>query len=316
MVGPVALSRRSPRPTTGPVRPGAGGPSRAVTACSRAARRRDRDHQRSSAGHGPAQPDSGSHGPPSTDSRSGAAVSRPRADTRTASPRVSARSARIGSGWTTAGAGGGIRPGHGAPARRRLPGAAPPGRLPVVQVTRRDCSAGLRPPWRWAVTTPSGPRSSWAATRQRAARASASLTPPQNPTSATTGASGASSPASSRARRGWRRSASSPLRPPATRWARAPSAPNRPRMSASGRAANSPSVRMPRRSSSSARSGWPRMPTGSGARNARGPPGRYDLPRRAASTAANSPSATPTSAGETRDAASWTRSTRASSPPK
>ena len=138
-VGRRPVIRRWLRPTSGPVRPAAGGRPAPVTACRRALLRRDLDHHRSSDGHGPAQAVTADHGPCSTDSRPGSAVSRPRPDTDTGCPPASASSAGRGAGCTTAGAGGGIWPGHGAPravSAASLPGvpgdeAGPLGRPPA-----------------------------------------------------------------------------------------------------------------------------------------------------------------------------------------
>ena len=177
---------------------------------------------------------------------------------------------------------------------------------------------GPRPPWRWAVTTPSGPRRSCTAARARPARASVSLTPPQKPDWPVVdrprrhrGRPGAVVRPSAGAGRRVRRSGPGP---PGGRSPRP--TPNRPSTWDSGRAAKSPRVRMPNRSSSSARSGWPRMPTGKGARKSAVPPGGTMTAARAASTAANSPSATPTSTVVRAEAVSVTDRTSASSPPK
>ena len=85
--GSSRVMRRWLRPTSGPVRPGAGGRPAAVTACRRALLRRDLDHHRSSDGQGPAQAVTADHGPCSTDRRAGTAVRRPRPDTDTGRPR-------------------------------------------------------------------------------------------------------------------------------------------------------------------------------------------------------------------------------------
>src|SRR5664280_2425266 len=116
----------------------------------RALLRRDRDHQRSSDGHGPAQAVTSAHGASSTERRPGAVVSRHRPETLTGSPRASTSSARSGVGCTTTGAGGGIWPGHGAPRVLSSWGSV------AFHVTNRARWAGPRPPWRRAVTTPSG----------------------------------------------------------------------------------------------------------------------------------------------------------------
>ena len=195
-----SLIRRWPRPTSAPARPPADGlprpPSprpRPGTPPAGALPDGERDHQRSSDGQGPAQAATGSQGLPSTDRRVGGALSKPRPDTRTGSPPEETSSAGRGERCTSAGAGGGIWPGQGAlaavspaaiPSVRPLrPPLRPPPASPVFQVTNRTRSPGVRPPWRRAVTTPSGPRMDWTAANDRAARSSASLAPPQKPTS-------------------------------------------------------------------------------------------------------------------------------------
>ncbi len=215
-------------------------------------------------------------------------MSRPRAETFTGTS-APARSAWSGEGWTTAGAGGGIRPGHGA-------GSASAGGGPALQVTKRARCAGLRPPPSRARTTPSAPR-----TRlhrgERAGRTGRGVARP----SPEPGLGDRPVVTAHRGRRPDRPAQSVQLAAPSP----GPRGGRRRRGHRNGRARGarggrrtSPRVRMPSRASSSVSSGSPRTATGDRCEEAGGATRRDDRSRsRAASTAAKSPSATPTSTG-------------------
>lgn len=145
-------------------------------------------HQRSSAGHGPAQPTTPTGELPATcnTKREGTDVHLPRPVTPIVTPSGPSSSTGIGTGWTSAGEGAGSRPGQGgspsAPAAtegRRPDRARPDVRFPSPprrdgfalaprpprfssdaspQGTRRICSSGPLPPVRTTVRTASWPR--------------------------------------------------------------------------------------------------------------------------------------------------------------
>ena len=106
-------------------------------------------------------------------------------------------------------------------------------------------------------------------------------------------------------------------RPRASRCAYSPGSPNLLATSWTGSAAKSPSVPSPSRLSSAARSWSARTLTGWAARNLAVPPGGTAVPSRAASSAANSPSATPVLLSTPRSAsAAVIRAASVVSPPK
>ena len=239
---------------------------------------------------------------------------------------MSTSSAGGGACSTSVGAGGGRRPGHGAPATA----VAVVVNSGLPQGTSTDWPAGSRPPCTRPMSTASIPRRSCTRTNARAARASASDAPPKKPGwagggGASFGRSG-SSPRATRRRRTMARSrnpGNSPLSPRATAWHAAASAPKRSETLAAGRAANCPSVVIPSRCRVTARSGRASMATDQGARKSAVPPAgmisdaRASGAARAASSAAKSPSAMPAVASSPDSRTAWSRrTTNASSPPK
>ena len=175
------LSRRPPRPRRGRARAPPGTP--------RCRHRRPRPPARAHAGVAPGSTSAGRGatvrptrsrrrhraGAPSQRSTAGAADASPRPETRTGAPPASSSSAMTGSGWTRAGGGPGIAPGHGA---APVPSASLWGSPHGTQRTR---SLGARPPPTTAVATASCPSMAWRRARTRSARSSAAASPPQNP---------------------------------------------------------------------------------------------------------------------------------------
>jgi hypothetical protein len=177
--------------------------------CKRARRRAAAgSHQRSSAGQGPDQPVIATDGPPAIGRtrREGAAVHCPRPVTPTGTPSGPRTSTRTGTGWTSAGEGGGMRPGQGgvwASAVSRADERTVPARMedrppalfgrdafrdetlaalspadPSPQGTRRICSPGPLPPERSATRTASWPKRPWTRARPRSTCRLASAMPP------------------------------------------------------------------------------------------------------------------------------------------
>ncbi|HWN01317.1 MAG TPA: hypothetical protein VNO54_30060 [Streptosporangiaceae bacterium] len=159
----------------------------------------------------------------------------------------------------------------------------------------------------------------------RAARASCSRPAralAANTTGSARGSGGSNSWPADRSAGGGRVASGRQSRPRASRWAPSPASPNLLATSRTGSAAKSPIVRKPSRTSSAARS-WPAGPrpartlTGWAARNRAVPPGGTVWPSRAARSAANSPSATPTLLCSPRSAsAAVILAASAVSPPK
>jgi len=136
------------------------------------------------------------------------------------------------------------------------------------------------------------------------------------------GSGGSNSRATDRSAGGGRVASGRESRPRASRCAYSPGSPNLLATSWTGSAAKSPSVRKPSRFSSAIRSwaarSWSaRTLTGWAARNFAVPPGGTVVPSRAASSAANSPSATPILLSAPRSAsAEMILAASAVSPPK
>ena len=245
----------------------------------------------------------------STDSRPGGAVSRPRPETDTGSPPASTSSAGRGAGCTTDGAGGGdltgprgVEGGVGA----CLPGvpgdeAGPLGRP----------ASPLEAGGHHAVRARGG---SCTAARARPARASVSLTPPQNPDSPTASAAVvAAALALARARRrrpgGGRlaRLAELPAPAPGHPVAGDPVGPEPAEHVGLGEGGEVTEGADAQPVQQFGQLGLAQDAHRKGARKSGVPPAGTMRPPRAASTAANSPSATPTSAAVTAEAASATK---------
>ena len=131
-------------------------------------------HQRSSAGHGPAQAAISTGGRPASASRAGRPVTTNRSVTPTGTPASSVTSAGTGTGSTVAGDGAGNRPGQGGSVGRSGTRSSP-------HATSRIWSPGSRPPSSTAVSTRSGPSMPCTRASTRPARSSASPIPPQSP---------------------------------------------------------------------------------------------------------------------------------------